>query len=108
MVMLKRQQFFNQIKEIVGQSLTDDQQRRLESSKDVGDQAMMDLERELGISLLEMQNWEGQLIDEALIRLAEGAYGVCADCGAENQRTAPGSGAVCEALCRVPISAGID
>jgi DnaK suppressor protein len=63
--------------------VTDDEQRRSESSKDVGDQAMMDLERELGISLLEMQNRKRQLIDEALTRVAEGSYGVCAECGAE-------------------------
>ena len=83
MLMSKRQEILNQIKDILGQSLTDDQQRRLESAKDVGDQAMMDLERELGISLLEMQNRKRQLIDEALTRLSEGTYGVCAECGTE-------------------------
>lgn len=83
MLMAKRQEILNQIKESLGQSLTKDQQRRLESAMDVGDQALMDLERELGISLLEMQNRKRQLIDEALARLAEGVYGVCAECGAE-------------------------
>ncbi|MGH7231688.1 MAG: TraR/DksA family transcriptional regulator, partial [Nitrospiraceae bacterium] len=83
MLMAKRQEILGQIKDNLGQSVTDDAQRRLESAKDVGDQAMMDLERELGISLLEMQNRKRQLIDEALTRLAEGGYGVCAECGAE-------------------------
>ena len=40
----------------LGQSLTEDQQRRLESARDVNDQALMDLDRELGISLMEMRN----------------------------------------------------
>jgi DnaK suppressor protein len=83
MLTKKRQEILAQIKDILGQSVTDDEQRRSESSKDVGDQAMMDLERELGISLLEMQNRKRQLIDEALTRVAEGSYGVCAECGAE-------------------------
>lgn len=83
MLMAKRQEILNQIKDSLGQSLTKDQQRRLESAMDVGDQALMDLERELGISLLEMQNRKRQLIDEALTRLAEGAYGRCAECGTE-------------------------
>jgi DnaK suppressor protein len=83
MLMKKRHEILAQIKDILGQSVTDDDQRRSESSKDVGDQAMMDLERELGISLLEMQNRKRQLIDEALTRVAEGSYGVCAECGAE-------------------------
>src|SRR5437870_13754200 len=50
---------------------------------DVGDQALMDVDRELGISLLEMRNRKRQLIDEALARLAEGTYGSCAECGVE-------------------------
>ncbi|HJU03709.1 MAG TPA: TraR/DksA family transcriptional regulator [Nitrospiraceae bacterium] len=83
MLMQKRQQILAQIKDILGQSVTDDEQRRSESAKDVGDQAMMDLEREVGISLLEMQDRKRQLIDEAMMRLAEGSYGVCAECGAE-------------------------
>lgn len=83
MLTAKRQEVLYQVKETLGRSLTDDQQRRLESAKDVGDQAMMDLERELGISLLEMQNRKRQMIDEALVRLTDGSYGVCADCGAE-------------------------
>jgi DnaK suppressor protein len=83
MLISKRQEILKQIEGVIGQSLTDDQQRRLESAMDVGDQALMDLERELGISLLEMQNKKRQSIDEALRRLAEGTYGICADCGVE-------------------------
>lgn len=83
MLMAKRQEILNEISESLGQSLTEDQQRRLESAMDVGDQALMDLERELGISLMEMRNRKRQMIEEALTRLAEGTYGLCADCGVE-------------------------
>jgi DnaK suppressor protein len=83
MLMTKRQETLHEIGASLGQSLTEDQQRRLESAMDVGDQALMDLERELGISLLEMRNRRRQQIDEALARLAEGTYGLCADCGVE-------------------------
>lgn len=83
MLMGKRQEILAEIGASLGQSLTDDQQRRLESAMDVGDQAVMDLERELGISLLEMQNRKRQMIDEALARLDDGTYGVCAECGVE-------------------------
>jgi DnaK suppressor protein len=50
---------------------------------DSGDQALVDLEREMGISLQEMRNRERQLIDDALDSLDEGTYGVCADCEEE-------------------------
>ena len=83
MLTTKRQELMNQIGESIGQSLTADQQRRLEAAMDVGDQALMDVDRELGISLLEMRNRRRQLIDEALARLADGTYGLCAECGVE-------------------------
>jgi DnaK suppressor protein len=83
MLLGKRQEIIKEIEESLGQSLTEDQQRRLESARDVGDQALMDLERELGISLMEMRNRRRQSIDEALMRLHEGTYGMCAECGVE-------------------------
>lgn len=79
----KRDAILNQMRERLGQSLTDDQQRRLESAMDSGDQALFDLEREMGISLQEMRNRERQLIEEALNSLDEGTYGRCAECDAE-------------------------
>ncbi len=78
----KRQEILKEIREDLGQSMTDDQQRRLEGM-DSGDQASMDLEQELGISLTEMRNRKRQLIEEALLRLEEGSYGLCADCGVQ-------------------------
>lgn len=83
LLMEKRRELLKEIGGVLGQSLTDDQQRRLESAMDVGDQALADLERELGISLLEMRNRKRQMIDEALTRLADGTYGICAECGVE-------------------------
>ena len=83
MLMRKRQEIIKEIEGSLGQSLIEDKQRRLESARDVGDQALMDLDRELGISLMEMRNRRRQAIDEALTRLTEGTYGNCAECGVE-------------------------
>jgi len=83
MLMRKRQEILKEIEGSLGQSLIEDKQRRLESARDVGDQALMDLDRELGISLMEMRNRRRQAIDEALTRLTEGTYGICAECGVE-------------------------
>ena len=83
MLMRKRQEILKEIEGSLGQSLIEDKQRRLESARDVGDQALMDLDRELGISLMEMRNRRRQAIDEALTRLNEGTYGICAECGVE-------------------------
>lgn len=83
MLTIKRQEIMKEIEGNLGQSLTEDQQRRLESARDVGDQALMDLDRELGISLMEMRNRRRQAIDESLNRLRDGTYGMCAECGVE-------------------------
>ena len=82
-LLAKREAIMTQMREQLGQSLTDDQQRRLESAMDSGDQALFDLEREMGISLQEMRNRERQMIEEALSSLEEGTYGQCAECDAE-------------------------
>ena len=79
----KREALIQEIKHQLGQSVTEEQQRRLEAAMDSGDQALVDLEREMGISLQEMRNRERQLMDDALDSLEEGTYGVCADCGEE-------------------------
>lgn len=79
----KRDALTQAMRQQLGQSLTDEQQRRLEAAMDSGDQALVDLEREMGISLQEMRNRERQLVEEALISLEEGNYGECAECGEE-------------------------
>lgn len=82
-LLAKREGLLRQMESQLGQSLTDEQQRRLEAAMDSGDQALNDLEREMGISLQEMRNKERRLIDEALASLEEGTYGTCAECGAD-------------------------
>ncbi len=79
----KREALIQEIKQQLGQSVSEEQTRRLEAAMDSGDQALVDLDREMGISLQEMRNRERQLIDDALDSLDEGTYGMCADCGEE-------------------------
>jgi len=82
-LLAKREALIQEIKQQLGQSVTDEQQRRLEAAMDSGDQALVDLEREMGISLQEMRNQERKNIDNALDSLDEGTYGACAECGEE-------------------------
>ncbi|NKB81887.1 MAG: transcriptional regulator, TraR/DksA family protein [Nitrospirales bacterium] len=82
-LLAKRDNLLQIMQAQLGQSLTDEQQRRLESAMDSGDQALNDLEREMGISLQEMRNKERQLIDDALVSLEEGTYGKCAECNTD-------------------------
>ena len=83
MLMRKRQDIIKEIEGGLGQSLIEDKQRRLQSACDVGDHSLIDLDSELGISLKEMRDRRIRTIDEALTRLTEDTYGICAECGVE-------------------------
>jgi len=82
-LMDRRQEVMKEIDGLLGNRMSDENQRRVDSAPDVGDQALLDTERVRDISLLEMRNKMRQQIDEALAKLEEGTYGRCADCKAE-------------------------
>lgn len=82
-LMDRRQEVMKEIDGLLGNRMSDEYQRRVDSAPDVGDQALLDTERVRDISLLEMRNKMRQQIDEALAKLEEGTYGRCADCKAE-------------------------
>jgi RNA polymerase-binding transcription factor len=83
MLMERRQEVLKEIEQLIGHRLSDEAQQRVDSVPDVGDQALLDSERGRDISILEMRNKLRQNIDEALVRLDEGTYGICSDCGVE-------------------------
>jgi len=82
-LMDRRQEVMKEIDGLLGNRMSDEYQRRVDSAPDVGDQALLDTERVRAISLLEMRNKMRQQIDEALAKLEEGTYGRCADCKVE-------------------------
>ena len=79
----RRHEVMKEIDGLLGNRMSDEYQRRVDSAPDVGDQALLDTERVRDISLLEMRNKMRQQIEEALAKLEEGGYGRCADCKVE-------------------------
>jgi len=79
----RRQEVMKEIDELLGNRMSDEYQRRVDSAPDIGDQALLDTERVRDISILEMRNRMREQIDEALVKLEEGTYGRCADCKVE-------------------------
>lgn len=80
---VRRQEVMKEIDELIGNRMSDEYQRRVDSAPDIGDQALLDTERVRDISILEMRNRMREQIDEALVKLEEGTYGRCADCKVE-------------------------
>ena len=83
MLLDRRQEIMKEIDGLIGHRMSDEIQRRVDSAPDVGDQALLDTERVRDISILELRNKMRQQIEEALAKLEEGTYGLCADCKVE-------------------------
>lgn len=83
MLLARRLEVMKEIEGLMSRRMSDEMQGRIDSAPDVGDQALLDSERGRDISILEMRNRIRQQIEEALVRLREGSYGTCADCGTE-------------------------
>jgi|GEM_PF-676085 len=82
-LLARRQEVMKEVEELLVNRMSDEYQRRVDSAPDLGDQALLDTERVRDISILEMRNRMREQIDEALVKLEEGTYGLCADCRVE-------------------------
>jgi hypothetical protein len=100
MLLSKRQEILKEVEEDLGRALAEDQQRRLESAGDAGDQALMDLERERGISLMEMRNRRTHPAAGRNVRHLCGMRG-------RNQRETPPSASLRQAVRGVSIARGV-
>lgn len=75
-----RRTMLKEIDELLGDRLMSENRDLVESVPDESDQALMNMERERDLSLMEMRNRQREMIDSALVRLEEGRYGRCEDC----------------------------
>ncbi len=60
-----------------------DNANRVDSVLDQGDLSAIDMGEGVDLALLEMRNRMKRSVDQALLRLDEGSYGNCEDCGGE-------------------------
>lgn len=60
-----------------------DNANRIDSVLDQGDLSAIDMGEGVDLALLEMRNRMKRSVDQALLRLEEGSYGNCEDCGGE-------------------------
>lgn len=60
-----------------------DNANRVDSVLDQGDLSAIDMGEGVDLALLEMRNRMKRSVDQALLRLDEGVYGNCEDCGGE-------------------------
>jgi DnaK suppressor protein len=78
-----REQVLKEVEELLARRRMAQAEQRDDSVPDVADMALQDATEEQQISLMELRNAMREQIDEALLRLDEGTYGICEDCGRE-------------------------
>jgi DnaK suppressor protein len=77
-VLLKeREQIVGEVK----QTYTDSQEMGQDGIQDIGDEAANIYNKQILLSLNEGERMRLQEVDEALDRMASGAYGICEECG---------------------------
>jgi DnaK suppressor protein len=83
MLLEAREQVLKEVEELLARRRMAQAEQRDDSVPDVADMALQDATEEQQISLMELRNAMREQIDEALLRLDEGTYGICEDCGRE-------------------------
>jgi DnaK suppressor protein len=83
MLLEAREQVLKEVEELLTRRRMAQAEQRDDSVPDVADMALQDATEEQQISLMELRNAMREQIDEALLRLDEGTYGICEDCGRE-------------------------
>ena len=83
MLLEAREQVLKEVEELLARRRMAQAEQRDDSVPDVADMALQDATEEQQISLMELRNAMREQIDEALLRLEEGTYGICEDCGRE-------------------------
>jgi DnaK suppressor protein len=83
MLLEEREQVLKAVEDLLARRRMAQAEQRDDSVPDVADMALQDATEEQQISLMELKDGTREQIDEALLRLADGTYGICEDCGRE-------------------------
>jgi DnaK suppressor protein len=83
MLLEEREQVLKAVEDLLARRRMAQAEQRDDAVPDVADMALQDATEEQQISLMELKNGMREQIDEALLRLADGTYGICEDCGRE-------------------------
>jgi DnaK suppressor protein len=77
-----RDEIVSKIAQEMGTKLDEDPRMSTLSAMDIGDLSQLDLDEDIDYTLLGMHIERLREVEDALDRLEEGTYGICADCGA--------------------------
>lgn len=80
--LLKRKRnLWQEVRDHLRREIDEEYQDLLKIPLDEGDKSVVDLKEEITLSLIEPKKKELEEIEEALMRIEQGEYGLCIDCG---------------------------
>jgi DnaK suppressor protein len=77
----KREQIVKEAKSEISKYIKGETRQLVDTALDDGDWSVVDLSEEISLRQLNSHKGTLQKIDEALLKLSEGTYGICEDCG---------------------------
>jgi len=83
LLILKREEIVREAKEEIAKYTKGEANQLAETALDDGDWSVIDLSQDINLRRLETHRESLLGIDEALMKLREGSYGICEDCGGE-------------------------
>ncbi len=79
----RREEIVREAKSEIAKYITGEANQLVETALDEGDWSVIDVSADINLRRLETHRQRLLGIDEALMKLREGSYGVCEDCGSE-------------------------
>jgi len=79
----KREEIIREVKTEIAKYITGEANQLVETALDEGDWSVIDVSADINLKRLETHRQRLLGIDEALLKLREGTYGVCEECGNE-------------------------
>lgn len=83
LLLAEKRRLWNEVRRELFDETGEGLHSQYELTPDVGEQGLIDLLADTGLAVADIRRQELTAMDEALGRLKEGRYGLCADCGAE-------------------------
>ncbi|MEE8184865.1 MAG: TraR/DksA family transcriptional regulator [Thermodesulfobacteriota bacterium] len=79
----KKRKMWNSLRDEIFRELGEGYHDQFDIPQDIEDRAFMDLIEDIGLTLADIKCQELTNMDEAMLRLDEGTYGICTECGVE-------------------------
>jgi len=79
----KREEILKEVKKEITGHFKGNKRIEVETALDNGDWSLLNLAEDMDVAILERHKDALNKIDESLIKLKEGSYGICEDCGQE-------------------------